>query len=348
MAAQRDPNASAVESTDGSMTYGELDILSNRIARVLVSQGLGTEDYVAVGVPRSLTSVVAILAVAKTGAAFVPIDPDYPDERINHMLIDSKVGFGLTTAADRDRLPDIAEWLILDDPHFTKKCEGFSGSPLTDNDRLRPIGLDSAAYVVYTSGSTGVPKGVVVTQRGLDNFARDQVERYGATPQSRTLHFSTPSFDGSLFEYLQAFGAGATMVIAPPVIYGGEDLAQLLAEHAVTHAFITTAALASVDPAGLEHLSEVVFGGEACPPDLVARWAPGRRLYNAYGPTEATIMSNVSPPMAAGEPITIGGPVRGVSELVLDARLQAVPVGVPASCTSPDLAWHGDTTEGRG
>src|SRR3546814_19479318 len=82
--------------------------------------------------------------------------------------------------------------------------------------------------------------------------------------------------DGSLFEYLQAFGAGATMVVAPPGIYGGEDLAQLLAEHAVTHAFVTTAALASVDPAGLEQLSEVVFGGEACPPDLVARWAPGR------------------------------------------------------------------------
>jgi amino acid adenylation domain-containing protein/non-ribosomal peptide synthase protein (TIGR01720 family) len=328
-AAQRDPNAPAVESADGSMTYGELDILSNRIARLLVSHGLGTEDYVAVGIPRSLASVVSILAVAKTGAAFVPIDPDYPDERINHMLIDSKVSFGLTTTAGRDRLPDIAEWLIIDDPHFTKKCEGFSGSPLTDNDRLRPIGLDSAAYVVYTSGSTGVPKGVVVTQRGLDNFARDQLERYGATPQSRTLHFSTPSFDGSLFEYLQAFGAGATMVIAPPGIYGGEDLAQLLAEHAVTHAFVTTAALASVDPAGLEQLSEVVFGGEACPPDLVARWAPGRRLYNAYGPTEATIMSNVSPPMTAGEPITIGGPVRGVSELVLDTRLQAVPVGVP-------------------
>ncbi|MGF0248160.1 amino acid adenylation domain-containing protein, partial [Rhodococcus erythropolis] len=328
-AAQRDPNALAVESTDGSLTYGELDILSNRIARVLVSRGLGTEDYVAVGVPRSLTSVVSILAVAKTGAAFVPIDPAYPDERINHLLIDSKVSFGLTTTAGRDRLPDIAEWLILDDPHFTKKCEEFSGSPLTDNDRLRPIGLDSAAYVVYTSGSTGVPKGVVVTQRGLDNFARDQRERYGATPQSRTLHFSTPSFDGSLFEYLQAFGAGATMVIAPPGIYGGEDLAQLLAEHAVTHAFITTAALATVDPSGLEQLSEVVFGGEACPPDLVARWAPGRRLYNAYGPTEATIMSNVSPPMTAGERITIGGPVRGVSELVLDARLQAVPVGAP-------------------
>ncbi|MBT1258472.1 amino acid adenylation domain-containing protein, partial [Rhodococcus erythropolis] len=328
-AAQRDPNALAVESADGSLTYGELDILSNRIARVLVSRGLGTEDYVAVGVPRSLTSVVSILAVAKTGAAFVPIDPAYPDERINHMLIDSMVSFGLTTTAGRDRLPDIAEWLILDDPHFTKKCEEFSGSPLTDNDRLRPIGLDSAAYVVYTSGSTGVPKGVVVTQRGLDNFARDQRERYGATPQSRTLHFSTPSFDGSLFEYLQAFGAGATMVIAPPGIYGGEDLAQLLAEHSVTHAFITTAALATVDPAGLEQLSEVVFGGEACPPDLVARWAPGRRLYNAYGPTEATIMSNVSPPMTAGERITIGGPVSGVSELVLDARLQAVPVGVP-------------------
>ncbi|MFE5879253.1 amino acid adenylation domain-containing protein, partial [Rhodococcus sp. NPDC056506] len=328
-AVQQDPDALAVVSASGSMTYGELDFLSNRIARVLVSRGLGGEDYVAVGVPRSLTSVLSILAVAKTGAAFVPIDPNYPDERITHMLSDSNVGVGLTTTACRDRLPDIAEWLILDDPDFTEKCEGFSGRPLTDSDRLRPIGLDSAAYVVYTSGSTGVPKGVVVTHRGLDNFARDQVERYGATPQSRTLHFSTPSFDGSLFEYLQAFGAGAAMVIASPGVYGGEELAELLAEHAVTHAFITTAALASVDPAGLEQLSDVVFGGEACPPDLVARWAPGRRLYNAYGPTEATIMSNVSPPMAAGERITIGGPIRGVSELVLDSRLQAVPVGAP-------------------
>ncbi|RZI53340.1 MAG: hypothetical protein EOP16_03420, partial [Pseudonocardia sp.] len=93
--------------------------------------------------------------------------------------------------------------------------------------------------------------------------------------------------------------------------------------------FITTAALASLDPAGLAQLTDLVFGGEACPPELVARWAPGRRLYNAYGPTETTIMSNISEPMVPGHPITIGGPIRGVTELVLDSRLQPVPVGVP-------------------
>ncbi|ELB94268.1 non-ribosomal peptide synthetase, partial [Rhodococcus wratislaviensis IFP 2016] len=152
---------------------------------------------------------------------------------------------------------------------------------------------------------------------------------FGATPQSRTLHFSTPSFDGSVFEYLQAFGAGATMVIAPPTVFGGDELARLLADRGVTHAFITTAALASLDPAGLAQLTDLVFGGEACPPELVARWAPGRRLYNAYGPTETTIMSNISEPMVPGHPITIGGPIRGVTELVLDSRLQPVPVGVP-------------------
>jgi amino acid adenylation domain-containing protein/non-ribosomal peptide synthase protein (TIGR01720 family) len=328
-AATRDPDAIAVVSEDGDMSFEEMDRRSNRIARVLISRGVGPENAVAVGISRSLDSVLSIVAVAKTGAAFVPIDPNYPDERISHMLADSGVSLGVTTTDHHDRLPGTARWLVLDHPDFVGECEEHSGAPVTDADRIRPIRMDSAAYVVYTSGSTGLPKGVVVTHRGLDNFARDQIDRFSAGPRSRTLHFSTPSFDGSLFEYLQAFGAGATMVIAPPDVYGGEELARLLAEQDVSHAFITTAALASLDPAGLEHLSDLVVGGEACPPDLVTRWAPGRRLHNAYGPTETTIMSNISAPMVPGDRITIGGPIRGVSELVLDARLQPVPVGVP-------------------
>ncbi|WP_160103359.1 amino acid adenylation domain-containing protein, partial [Rhodococcus sp. T7] len=323
-----DAHAVALSFEDVDVTYGELDEQSNRLARALIARGAGPETFVAIGIPRSLDSVLSVWAVAKTGAAFVPIDPNYPDERITHMLVDSGVTLGLTTTGYRDRLPGDARWLLLDEPGFAVECAERPGTPVTDADRSGPVTLDTAAYAVYTSGSTGLPKGVVVTHRGLDNFALDQLERFGATPQSRTLHFSTPSFDGSLFEYLQAFGAGATMVIAPPTVFGGDELARLLADRNVTHAFITTAALASLDPAGLAHLTDLVFGGEACPPELVARWAPGRRLYNAYGPTETTIMSNIGAPMVPRERITIGGPIRGVTELVLDTRLQPVPVGV--------------------
>ncbi|MCL2533503.1 MAG: amino acid adenylation domain-containing protein, partial [Nocardiaceae bacterium] len=327
--AARDPDAIAVSFSGREVTYRELDSLSSRIARVLIAQGVGPESYVALGIQRSVESVLAVWAVAKTGAAFVPVDPNYPLERIEHMLADSGAGLGLTVAAHRDQLPDTVTWLTLDDPDLVTEYEAQSDAPVTDADRTEPLGIDHAAYVVYTSGSTGRPKGVVVTHQGLDNFATDQIERLGASAESRTLHFATPSFDGAVFEYLQAFGPGATMVIAEPTVFGGPDLARLLADEHVTHAFITTAALATVDPTGLDEFAEVVFGGEACPPELVARWAPGRRLHNAYGPTETTIMTNISAPMTVGDPITIGGPIRGVGELILDGRLQPVPVGVP-------------------
>ncbi|WP_139277853.1 amino acid adenylation domain-containing protein, partial [Rhodococcus marinonascens] len=333
-AAALDPDAIALSyiapgHEDHEISYGDLDGRSNRLARALIARGAGPETFVAIGIPRSVESVLSVWAVAKTGAAFVPIDPNYPDERITHMLTDSGATIGVTTNEHRGKLPSAAHWLALDDPDFATECAQHSAGSVTDADRTGPLMLDTAVYVIYTSGSTGWPKGVVVTHRGLDNFALDQLERLGATSQSRTLHFSTPSFDGSVFEYLQAFGAGATMVIAAPTVFGGEELARLLADRQVTHAFITTAALSSLDPAGLEHLTDLVFGGEACPPELVARWAPGRRLYNAYGPTETTIMSNISEPMVGGAPVTIGGPIRGVTELVLDSRLQPVPVGVP-------------------
>lgn len=161
------------------------------------------------------------------------------------------------------------------------------------------------------------------------NLVTDERELLGVTSRSRTLHFASPSFDASVFEMLMALGAGATMVIAPPTIYGGSELAELLATEHVTHAFSTPAALASVDHHGLDDLAVVVVAGDVCPPELVARWAPGRRMVNAYGPSEATIMSSITEPLRAGEPVTIGGPSRGVRALVLDGRLRPVPVGVP-------------------
>ncbi|MFI6363201.1 amino acid adenylation domain-containing protein [Nocardia sp. NPDC050630] len=321
-------------ATKGQLSYAELDDRSTRLARLLIERGVGPEDLVAVGIPRSLESVVAVWAVAKTGAGFVPVDPNYPAERVAHMVTDSGAVLGLAVAEVAAELPDRAEWLVIDTPEFALRLEEYSGEAITYADRVRAVRAENPAYVIYTSGSTGKPKGVVVTQAGLSSFCDEQRERYRVTNQSRTLHFASPSFDASVLELLLALGGAATMVVVAPNIYGGDELAMLLRRERVTHAFITPAALASVDPAGLDDFRVVVAGGEACPPDLVRRWvlplADGRtrEFFNGYGPTETTIMTNISPPMTPGAVVTIGGPIRAITEYVLDDRLNKVPRGV--------------------
>ncbi|NKR94815.1 amino acid adenylation domain-containing protein [Rhodococcus hoagii] len=327
-AVERDPSATALVYQDRSRTYADLDAWSSRLARVLIERGIGPGEAVAVAVPRSIESVSSVWGVAKSGAAYVPIDPNYPADRVAHMVSDSGVVLGLTTAEAREALPDSVEWLILDD-EFDRVLAEHSSEPISFADRTRTLTDADAAYVIYTSGSTGRPKGVVVTQAGLADFCAEQVRRYNLTPESRTLHFASPSFDASVLELLLAVGSGSTMVIAPPTVYGGEELAALIAAQRVTHGFVTPAALASVDPTGLDTFLDVVVGGEACPPDLVSRWAdPRRRFFNGYGPTETTIMTAISDPLVPGQPITIGGPTRGMSLAVLDDRLRPTPAGV--------------------
>ncbi|WP_432420865.1 amino acid adenylation domain-containing protein, partial [Nocardia brasiliensis] len=315
------------------LSYAELDERSTRLARLLIERGIGPEDLVAVGIPRSIDSVVAVWAVAKTGAGFLPVDPNYPADRVEHMVVDSGAVFGLTVAGVRADLPDRVDWLPIDTAECARRLEEFPADPVTYVDRVRPLRAEHPAYVIYTSGSTGKPKGVVVTQAGLSSFCDEQRERYQVTSASRTLHFASPSFDASVLELLLAVGGAATMVIAAPTVFGGEELAVLLRRTGVTHAFITPAALASVEPAGLDELRVVVAGGEACPPELVRRWvipvagSRAREFFNGYGPTETTIMTNISAPLVPDEPITIGGPIRAVTEYVLDERLVPVPAG---------------------
>ncbi|MCM6775975.1 amino acid adenylation domain-containing protein [Nocardia sp. CDC141] len=338
-AVEADPSGIAVVYADATatlaeLTYAELDERSTRLARLLIDRGIGPEDLVAIGIPRSLESVIAVWAVAKTGAGFVPVDPNYPADRVAHMVSDSRAVVGLTVAAVRADLPGEVEWLAIDAAELAGRLEEFPADPVTYADRLRPLRAEHPAYVIYTSGSTGRPKGVVVTQAGLSSFCDEQRERYRVDSESRTLHFASPSFDASVLELLLAIGGAATMVVAAPSVYGGDELAALLAREEVTHAFITPAALASVDPAGLDELRVVVAGGEACPPELVRRWVipigstgREREFYNGYGPTETTIMTNISAPLVPGEPVTIGGPIRAVTEFVLDERLAPVPSG---------------------
>ncbi|MCL2536224.1 MAG: amino acid adenylation domain-containing protein, partial [Nocardiaceae bacterium] len=322
-----DPTTVALVHGDRALTYGELDDRSNRLARMLIGQGVGPESFVALALARSIESVCAVWAVAKAGAAFLPVDPTYPAERIAHMITDSGVRVGITIGEHLEALPDTVAWTVLDDTSRLLD-DGFSASPVTDADRLRPLRPENPAYMIYTSGSTGVPKGVAVTHVGLAAFVAEQQRHYGVDSSSRTLQFASPSFDASILELLMAVGGAATTVVVPVGVYGGEELAQILRAQRVTHAFVTPGALATVDPTGLDDLRVVVVGGDACDGALVRRWAPGRAMFNAYGPTESTIMATHYGPMDPAADVLIGAAVRGTGIRVLDRRLHPVPVGV--------------------
>ncbi|MGC4749210.1 amino acid adenylation domain-containing protein [Micromonospora sp. DT201] len=294
------PDALAVDR----LTYRELNTRANRLAHYLIGRGIGPEALVALRLPRSAEQVVACLAVLKAGGAYLPIDPAYPAERIAFMLADARPA------------------VVLDGPVDT------SAFPATDPGvEVRP---DHPAYVIYTSGSTGWPKGVVVAHRGLAALAAAQREHFAVTPDSRVLQFASPSFDAAVSEWAMTLCAGAHLVVGTKDdLMPGEALRRTVAEHAVTHVTLPPAVLAVQEPAGFETVTTLISAGEALPADVAERWRPGRRLINAYGPTEATVCATASEPLAAGETPSIGVPIAGVRAYVLDAGLRPVPPGVP-------------------
>ncbi|WP_280269750.1 non-ribosomal peptide synthetase [Nocardia wallacei] len=310
------------------LTYRELDEASSRLARELIDRGVGAGDVVAIGITRSIESVLSVWAIAKTGAAYVPVDPTYPAERIAHMVSDSGAVIGLTVSAHRAALGTGVYWLELDDPVVRDRVAARPSHPISYTDRVRPLTELHPAYVIYTSGSTGRPKGVVVTHVGLGALVAAEREHYGVGEDSRVMHVCSPNFDVSVLELMLTFSTGATLVVSPPEVFGGYELADLLRRERATHMLITPGALESVDPTGLDDIETVMVIGDRFGPELVGRWArDGRTFVNGYGPTEATILVT-STALAPGEPITIGPAIPGVGVFVLDSRLRPVPAGV--------------------
>ncbi|WP_084483903.1 non-ribosomal peptide synthetase [Nocardia anaemiae] len=317
----------AVRYRGRSISYGELDDQSSRLARLLIDRGVGPELPVAVALPRSYEMVLAAIAIAKAGGAHLPVDPAHPAHRVRHMLTDSGAALGITGSDYVDRLPDEVDWLVLDAPETAMLCADQSAATVTDAERIVPLRIQHPAYVIYTSGSTGLPKGVAVTHGGLSDLVDHSVAQYGLEPHHRYLHICSPSFDPSVMEWMCAFSVGATLVVVPSDVMGGPELGELLRTEEVTHTIITPAVLGTVDPAGVDRMEVLFVGGDVLTPDLLAKWQPGRRLFNAYGPTEATVMSsNVE--LVAGQHITVGKPILGSSAFVLDSRLNPVPPGV--------------------
>ncbi|WP_327112456.1 amino acid adenylation domain-containing protein [Nocardia sp. NBC_01730] len=321
-------NPTGDPADDRELTYAELDSASSRLARELIERGVGPGDVVAIGIARSVESVSAVWAIAKTGAAYVPVDPMYPADRINHIVSDSGATVGLTTSAHRAVLGTELHWVELDDPVQAAQIAARPGHPISYTDRVRPLDERHPAYIIYTSGSTGKPKGVVVSHGGLAGLVAAERAHYGVTGESRVLHVCSPNFDVSVLELLLAFSSGAMLVIAPPSVFGGHELSDLLRREHVTHMLITPGALESVDPTGLDDLRVVVVAGDKFGPELVGRWAGEREFYNGYGPTEATILATSTAVMVPGDPITIGSAIAGVGAFVLDSRLRPVPAGV--------------------
>ncbi|MFG2566245.1 amino acid adenylation domain-containing protein [Streptomyces sp. NPDC048567] len=321
----RSPDAVALECGGVSWSFAELDAWSSRLARHLVGLGAGPERVVAVALPRSLELVAAVLAVSKTGAAYLPVDPDYPADRIDYMLTDAAPGLLITDRANAALLPDVAKVtaILVDDPGTAAEVAGQSDSPVTDEDRHGPLLPAHPAYVIYTSGSTGRPKGVVVSHLGLAALSAYLIDTLGIGPASRVGQVASLSFDAAVLELVMSLPAGAVLVLPEQRRLAGEVLADALRRLRVTHALVGPAALAGAAPEQLPDLECLLVGGEACPGEVVAEWSVGRRMFNAYGPTEATVCTTMSGPLSGGN-APIGKPVWDVQTYVLDDRLEPV------------------------
>ncbi|MEU2101423.1 non-ribosomal peptide synthase/polyketide synthase [Nocardia sp. NPDC019255] len=338
-AAALDPAAVAVRDGARSLAYAELDDWSNRLARRLVAAGVGPEALVAVALPRSAELVVALLAVLKAGGAYLPIDPAYPDDRIEYVLDDARPICAIAGAATE--LP--RGWfggpvIDVDAPNLTE----FSGAPITDADRRAPLRSGDAAYVIYTSGSTGRPKGVVVPHHNVLRLLDNTRRRFGFGPADVWTMFHSYAFDFSVWELWGPLLSGATVVVVDYYTSRSpRQFRELLIAERVTvlnqtpSAFYQLVAvdLAEPEPAAFA-LRTVVFGGEALEPQRLAGWfarypdAP--RLVNMYGITETTVhVSYREIDGRTGSASVIGAGLPGLTVRLLDDRLRPVPVGVP-------------------
>ncbi|WP_116377755.1 non-ribosomal peptide synthetase, partial [Mycobacterium sp. MFM001] len=314
----RTPDAAAVTFEARSMTYRELDDAANRLAHVLAGQGVGPGECVALLLERSAEAIVAILAVLKAGAAYLPIDPTVPTARIGFLLADAAPIAAITSAALAGRLDGHDVVIIdIDDPAVGAQPGTAPTAP----------GPDDIAYIIYTSGTTGTPKGVAVTHHNVTQLVASLDAGLPAGEvwsQSHSL-----AFDVSVWEIWMALLRGRRLVVVPEsVTRSPDDFHDVLVGESVRVLTETPSAAAVLSTDGLDSLT-LVMAGEACPAPVVDRWAPGRVLLNAYGPTETTMCVAVSAPLVPGsEVVPIGIPVPTAALFVLDRWLRPVPAGI--------------------
>jgi non-ribosomal peptide synthetase-like protein len=317
------PNHAAVVFGSQTITYGELNARANQLARHLRKRGVSRGAAVAMLLPRSIEAYASILGILKAGAAYVPIDPEYPADRIAWILADSGA-CAMVTACDG--LAFDGEVIQIDDDRERIAAENPENLPC-DEESGHPEDL---CYVIYTSGSTGRPKGVMVEHRNARHLALIESRIFGMRREDRVYQGAPLCFDLSVEEIWLAFSAGATLIAATPeMARAGPDLARQLAHCGVTvlSCVPTLLSIMNGGSAELATLRLLILGGETCSKHLVDRWArPGRRIVNTYGPTETTVIATYAD-ISRDKPVTIGRPLPGCSVCILDDQLRPVPPG---------------------
>ncbi len=263
--------------------------------------------------------LIGLIGILKAGGAYLPLDPDYPHERLAFMLTDAAAPVLVTQSALLDRLPAHGTRIVRLDADWPTIAQNSTTAPT--------VALDphNTAYVIYTSGSTGTPKGVAVTHWGIPNLAAVQIYWLAITSEARLLQFAPLSFDAAVWEIFAGLASGAALILTTAE-RSGDGLAKLICEQNVTHALLPPTLLSSL--AQDLPLETLIVADEPCSPEVAARWSRGRRLINAYGPTETTVCATMSEPLAGAVIAPIGRPIWNTQVYVLDGGLEPVPVGV--------------------
>ena len=322
---RRCPNRAAIECGGEVMTYLQLDHYANQVAHALTQLGVTTGSLVGICMPKSPRLYAAILGILKAGAGYVPLDPKFPADRVATVLEDCNAAAIVSEQAIAEVIRDAvtAPFLLLDADaaHIASQPEkGLSP---------RRLGLHAGhlCYVIYTSGSTGRPKGVMIEHRNATAFIEGMQEAYEVDGKDRIYQSFSVAFDASVEEIWLAFSLGATLVVpTEDISRSPADAAEFINANNITY-FSTIPTFLSLIEQDLPTVRTLVLGGEACTPELVARWAqPWRRMLNTYGPTEATVVATLAE-CSADEPVTIGRPLSGYRTYVLDENLNPAAPG---------------------
>ncbi|WP_299056332.1 non-ribosomal peptide synthetase [uncultured Nocardioides sp.] len=340
---RRTPDATALVAADSRATFNELDRRANRLARVLMAHGAGPGAAVAVALPRRSQFAISLAATHKSGAVVVPVDPDYPPERVRHMLDDVEPRVVVTDLSVADRLPELPEGatlLVLDDPDVVADVLGRSNAPVTDAERGGRVGADDPAYVVYTSGSTGRPKGIVVQHRSLVNlFASHSADMFaparaavGGRPL-RVAHVTPVSFDAGWDPILWLIGGHELHLVDERTMTDPEALVAFLVAREIDFVETTPTYMEQLVASGLlggagDSIRVVALGGEAVGRELWDLLSAREDLlaYNLFGPAESTV-DVVTARIGQSDDPVIGRPVANTRAYVLDPGLQMKPVG---------------------